>query len=223
MKRGLVEKRQKDLKLKGPPQLAIFGSLASSTSEEKLQAVTKELESDQTYVNLEKAFELGTSFGNYGEIDNVHDEGKTLLEHKQGEVLLVDVWATWCGPCQKPMAHNQEMLEKNEAAWKDKVRIVAVSVDDDKESVKNRVQNKKWDKIVHLTLLGWKGEHKLIQDFKIEGIPFVCLVNKFGKIVYVGHPNKVKLETRINELIAEEKEPAVAEEEKPVIPKDSLS
>jgi thiol-disulfide isomerase/thioredoxin len=49
--------------------------------------------------------------------------------------MLLDIWATWCGPCQKPMAHNQEMLEKNEEKWKDRVRIVAVSVDDSKEEL----------------------------------------------------------------------------------------
>ena len=52
-------------------------------------------------------------------------------------MLLIDVWATWCGPCQKPMAHNQEMLVKNN--WGDKVRIVGVSVDDDIYYIKRRV------------------------------------------------------------------------------------
>ena len=51
-----------------------------------------------------------SSFGDYGEVDNVLTEGKSRLRHELGEVLLVDVWATWCAPCQKPMQHNQEML-----------------------------------------------------------------------------------------------------------------
>lgn len=41
----------------------------------------------------------------------------------------MDVWATWCGPCQRPMQHNQDMLNNNDEKWKGKVRIVAVSVD----------------------------------------------------------------------------------------------
>ena len=32
--------------------------------------------------------------------------GETSIEHKEGQVLLLDLWATWCPPCQKPMAHN---------------------------------------------------------------------------------------------------------------------
>jgi len=65
----------------------------------------------------------------------VFDDGKTHLEHKEGEVLLVDVWATWCGPCQKPMQHNQDMLAKNKEKWGNKVRIIGLSVDEEKQTI----------------------------------------------------------------------------------------
>ena len=90
--------------------------------------------------------------------------------------------------------------------WAGKAKIVAVSVDDQKETIVQRVNSKKWDKIQHLTLGGWDGDHKLVKDFAISGIPFVALVDKFGKINYQGHPSQIPLEERINELIAQEKE-----------------
>jgi len=164
------------------------------------------LEEKQIEADISQALPTGGPFGDYGEIDNVFDEGKSHLQHKAGEVLLVDVWATWCGPCQRPMQHNQEMLEKNEAVWGDKVRIVAVSVDEEKEVIATRVNSRKWTKIQHLTLLGWKGDHHLIKNFSITGIPFVCLVDKFGKIAFTGHPSSIKLEDKINELLQQESE-----------------
>jgi thiol-disulfide isomerase/thioredoxin len=34
------------------------------------------------------------------------------VEFKEGEVVLLDFWGSFCGPCQGPMAHNVEMLKK---------------------------------------------------------------------------------------------------------------
>jgi hypothetical protein len=45
-----------------------------------------------------------------------------------------------------------------------------------------------------MTLLGWDNSHPLIQDFKIQGIPFVFLVDKNGVIQYTGHPSQINLE-----------------------------
>jgi hypothetical protein len=96
------------------------------------------------------------------------------------------------------MQHNQDMLNKNAEKWKENVRIVAVSVDDQKEVIVNRINTRGWTKIEHLTLLGWKHDHPLISDFEIQGIPFVFLVDKEGKINFIGHPSEINLEERIN-------------------------
>jgi len=42
---------------------------------------------------------------------------------------MIDFWATWCPPCQAPMAHNQKMLEENGEKWGDKVKIIGLSID----------------------------------------------------------------------------------------------
>ena len=46
------------------------------------------------------------------------------------KVYLIDFWTTWCGPCQGPMAHNQEMLEHN-PEWEGKAEILCISLDND--------------------------------------------------------------------------------------------
>lgn len=83
-----------------------------------------------------------------------------------------------------------------------KVRIVAVSVDEDREGVLKRIEERKWFKIIHFKLNGWDKDNKLIKHFAIRGNPFVCLVDKNGVINYVGHPSTISLEERINSLLA---------------------
>ena len=72
---------------------------------------------------------VGDKFPTYSGIYKVSDGQETKLAHREGEVLLIDIWATWCGSCYQSINSKQKMLEENAEVWKDKVRIVAVSVD----------------------------------------------------------------------------------------------
>jgi len=63
--------------------------------------------------------------------------------------MFIDFWATWCPPCQKPMAHNQEMLKEHGATWGDNLKIIGLSIDKDAETVKNHVTAKGWIDVIH--------------------------------------------------------------------------
>jgi len=92
---------------------------------------------------------VGAPMGVIKTVNKVLEDGECDVEHKEGQVLLLDFWATWCPPCQRPMAHNQEMLEKNGDTWGDKVRLIGLSIDQTAAAVKTHVETKGWQKVEH--------------------------------------------------------------------------
>jgi len=132
-------------------------------------------------------------------VTEVMEDKSTTFSHKKGEVILLDFWATWCPPCQRPMAHNQEMLEKNASKWNDKVRIVGFSIDSDSSTVKNHVQNKGWTKVEHYWVRN--GKCTADKDYGVRGVPHCVLLDTNGKIVFIGHPASRTLEEDIDKLL----------------------
>ena len=128
--------------------------------------------------------------------DNENEE--ITIEHQPGEVLLIQIWATWCNPCQMPMANNQIMLDSNESKWNGKVRIFGLSIDKEKRKIIERVNERKWYKVKHV----WAAGNPALTLFSNQGsIPFITLINMNGKIDYCGHPGEIDVESRINELL----------------------
>lgn len=132
-------------------------------------------------------------------IEGEECEGVTEIVHKEGEVILLDLWATWCGPCQNPMNHNNEMLLKEKETWKDKVRIIGLGTDQGRDALKTRIEERKWTKVEHYWVSN--GQCTVSADMGSGGIPHCLLVDTTGTIVWTGHPSSIPLEDKIDELL----------------------
>ena len=109
---------------------------------------------------------------------------------------MVDVWATWCGPCRAEIPYLVK-LEK-EMEGKDVV-FIGVSVDEQKD-------HKKWLEVlekeglegVQLFTNGRdkNGRDKIMKDYKIKGIPRFMVFDKKGNVVTINSPRPSNPELR---------------------------
>lgn len=186
---------------------------APLTDKDKAAKIKQELD-EATAEVVEKEIEVGCSYGvgsKMGVIeaaDKVYingeaAEGRAEVKHEPGQVLLLDFWATWCPPCQKPMAHNQEMLDKRGSDWGANVRLIGLSIDQDKQKLINHVKDKGWTKVEHYHVRN--GSCTADKEYGVQGVPHVLLVDKEGTIVFMGHPSSQNIEECIDKLLKGEK------------------
>lgn len=106
-------------------------------------------------------------------------KSKMKLSDLRGQVVLLDFWASWCGPCRKENPNVVRIYEKYKA---DGFTVMSVSLDRDKEAWKAAIEkdNLKWPNHVS-DLQQWSS--KVGQLYQVKGIPFTVLIDQEGKII----------------------------------------
>ena len=131
-------------------------------------------------------------------------EGKdlqALIDAHKGEVVFVDFWATWCGPCVEGFPHTVELSQKYKGQG---LATIAVSFDELKDEAK--VRQFLADKGAHFEHLLSKYDgvsQEAALDFDVEALPQYRLYNRQGKLVHKWEGQPDDLEQQIQALLAE--------------------
>ncbi len=98
---------------------------------------------------------------------------------KDGKIIIMDFWATWCVPCKKELTNIMDVY----ADWQKNynVELIAVSIDDSRNTTK-----------VKPTMDGFSWPYRVLldpnQDLKrmlgFQNVPYILIADKDGNIVY---------------------------------------
>jgi thiol-disulfide isomerase/thioredoxin len=127
---------------------------------------------------------------------NTPEGTKVSLSQFKGKVLLVDFWASWCGPCRK---ENPNVVRIYNEYHPKGFEILSVSLDKSKD---------KWIEAIKADGLTWNHvsdlgfwQSAVVPLYNISGIPFTVLVDKDGNIAAKGLRG-VELEQKVAELLS---------------------
>jgi thiol-disulfide isomerase/thioredoxin len=129
-------------------------------------------------------------------------QGEPVRQFDSNHIYVLDFWATWCGPCVASIPHLNDLAQK----FKDKgVIFIGQNVWDSDDAVAPFVK-KMGDKMTYRVALddksqdpdGFMASHWWKRHVEQHGIPTAFIINKAGRIAWIGHP------VQLNEKLIED-------------------
>lgn len=120
--------------------------------------------------------------------------GQTIsLSSLRGKVVLIDFWASWCGPCRVENKHLKELYAKyNEEGFE----ILQISIDTKR---KDWIDAIKKDDLPWINISDLKANTAAVMVYNVQSIPQTVLVDKDGKIIGKGLRGEA-LEKKLEEV-----------------------
>jgi thiol-disulfide isomerase/thioredoxin len=186
-------------KLSDPYQMLL--SVAGSSDEKHAKELLKEIAAADVADELkEQAKALAARYERVGQPLEIKfkatNDQEVDLQGMKGKVVLVDFWATWCGPCVKEIPNVRAAYEKLHPKG---FEIVGISFDSDRTKLDDFVAKEKMPWVQYFDGKGWGNEFG--KKFGINSIPAMWLVDKKGVLRELNA--RADLEKKVEKYLAE--------------------
>ena len=196
--KGVLVMLKKDPKNAGAN--AALMRIASSAEPEKAKALLRQIAEngpDQEATRAKGQLAKMEALGKPLDISFKSIDGRIVnMDKLKGKVVLIDFWATWCGPCVDALPNVKKTYTKfHEKGFE----IVGISLDQSRDKLAKFVEKEKLQWPQHFDGQGWKNEFAV--KYGIQGIPAMWLVDKKGNLVDMKARND--LDGKVEKLLAE--------------------
>ena len=150
-----------------------IAAIAKKSTEEKLVPLVEQMEGVARRLNLP---------GNEMKVEGVTLDDKAFnIDQWKGKVILVDFWATWCGPCVEELPN---VLESYQLYHDKGFEVIGINIDKKRSTVERFVEanNIPWPQL-HEEAKNPGDSHPLVKYYGVFSFPTVMLIDQKGKVV----------------------------------------
>src|SRR6266850_509239 len=181
--------------LRGPKGTPVYLTIIPAGKEESdartLRLIRGELKELSAWGDG-KRLEAGTKAPNIRMVILPEKQTEHLTNYT-GKIVVLEFWATWCWPCQQAVANLQAYMDQY-PNWRDKVVLVAASIDESQEAVIKHLKANGWDKAHN----AWVGTDA-VKAYHVDGVPTTYVIDQEGRIARADHTSEIP--TVVNRLM----------------------